>query len=162
MNFLKNYLINTLVSASNIQVSFTKEELRLYRNGTLNLLDIKFLNKLRTELGELLKSKDFYRLMVSGLAFIMAFSSHTVYAAGNPGDTINKIGYKILSVVFIAMKWVCLVKAGVDIGREIGKGGDNGGHIVKIALKYLLAYGILLLLPQFFDWVEEACSFDIL
>ena len=159
---MKNYLINTIISSSNIKISFNNEELRLYREGKLNLLDVKFLNKLRTNCNELLRNKDFYRVMVSGLAFIMAFSSHTVYAAGNPGDTINKIGYKILSVVFIAMKWVCLVKAGVDIGREIGKGGDNGGHIVKIALKYLLAYGILLLLPQFFDWVEEACSSDIL
>ena len=145
-----------------MEVTFTKEEFKLYKDGKLSLLDVKFLNRFRTELNELLTNEKFYKIIVSGLAFIMAFSSHTVYAAGDPGDTINKIGYKILSVVFIAMKWVCLVKAGVDIGREIGKGGDNGGHIVKIALKYLLAYGILLLLPQFFDWVEEACSFDIL
>ena len=158
---MKNYLINTIISSSNVKISFNNEELRLYREGKLNLLDVKFLNKLRTSFNELLCNKNFYRIMISGLAFIMAFSSSTVYAA-NPADTINKIGYKILSVVFIAMKWVCLVKAGVDIGREIGKGGDNGGHIVKIALKYLLAYGILLLLPQFFDWVEEACSSDIL
>ena len=159
---MKNYLINTIISSSNIEVSFNKEELRLYREGKLNLLDVKFLNKLRTDCNELLRNKDFYRVMVSGLAFIMAFSSSTVYAAGNPGDTINRIGFKILSVVFIAMKWVCIIKAGVDIGREVGKGGDNGGHIVKIALKYLLAYAILLLLPQFFNWVEEACSVDIL
>ena len=154
---MENYLINTLITATNIEVTFTKEEFKLYKDGKLSLLDVKFLNRFRTELNELLTNEKFYKIMVSGLAFIMAFSSHTVYAAGNPGDTINKIGYKILSVVFIAMKWVCLVKAGVDIGREIGKGGDNGGHIVKIALKYLLADGILLLLPQVFDWVEEAC-----
>ena len=88
----------------------------------------------------------------------MASSSSSVFAAVNPGATIDKIGYKLLSVVFSAMKWICLIKAGVEIGREIGKGGDNNsGNVVKIALKYLLAFGILLLLPQFFDWVEETC-----
>lgn len=155
---MKNYLINTLVSASNIQVSFTKEELRLYRNGTLNLLDIKFLNKFRTELSELLKNKDFYRLMVCGMAFIMTFSSSTVMASTlDVGTTIDKIGYKILSVVYKAMKWVCLIKAVIDVGREVSKGLDNVGNTVKVALKYVIAYGILLLLPQFFDWIEEAC-----
>ena len=154
---MKNYLINTLVTATNMEVTFTKEEFKLYRDGKLSLLDVKFLNRFRTELNELLTNEKFYKIMVSGLAFIMASSTSTVFAAVNPGATIDKIGYKILSVVFSAMKWVCLIKAGVEIGKEIGKGGDNSGNIVKIALKYLLALGILLLLPQFFDWVEEAC-----
>lgn len=157
---MKNYLINTLVTATNMEISFTREEFKLYKDGKLSLLDIKFLNSFRTELNELLTDKNFYRIMVSGLAFVMASSSSTVFAAVNPGDTIDKIGYKILSVVFSAMKWICLIKAGVEIGKEIGKGGDNSGNVVKIALKYLLAFGILLLLPQFFDWVEEACMID--
>ena len=155
---MKNYLINTLVTATNIEVTFTKEEFKLYRDGKLSLLDVKFLNRFRTELNELLTDEKFYKIIVSGLAFIMASSSSSVFAAVNPGATIDKIGYKLLSVVFSAMKWICLIKAGVEIGREIGKGGDNNsGNVVKIALKYLLAFGILLLLPQFFDWVEEAC-----
>ena len=158
---MKNYLINTLVTATNIEVTFTKEEFKLYRDGKLSLLDVKFLNRFRTELNELLTDEKFYKIIVSGLAFIMASSSSSVFAAVNPGATIDKIGYKLLSVVFSAMKWICLIKAGVEIGREIGKGGDNNsGNVVKIALKYLLAFGILLLLPQFFDWVEEACMAD--
>ena len=154
---MENYLINTLITATNIEVTFTKEEFKLYKDGKLSLLDVKFLNRFRTELNELLTNEKFYKIMVSGLAFIMASSTSTVFAAVNPGATIDKIGYKILSVVFSAMKWICLIKAGIEIGKEIGKGGDNSGNIVKIALKYLLAFGILLLLPQFFDWVEETC-----
>lgn len=157
---MKNYLVNTLISAINTEVTFSKEEFKLYKDNKLSLLDIKFLNKFRTELNELLRDKNFYRVMVSGLAFIMAFSTTTVFAAVNPGETIDKIGYNILSVVFSAMKWICLIKAGVEIGKEIGKGGDSSGNVVKIALKYLLAFGILLLLPQFFDWVEEVCMTD--
>ena len=158
---MENYLINTLITATNIEVTFTKEEFKLYKDGKLSLLDVKFLNRFRTELNELLTNEKFDKIMVSGLAFIMASSTSTVFAAVNPGATIDKIGYKILSVVFSAMKWICLIKAGVEIGREIGKGGDNNsGNVVKIALKYLLAFGGLLLLPQFFDWVEEACMAD--
>ena len=156
---MKNYLINTIISSSNIEVSFSREEYRLYKEGKINLLDVKILNKLRTDFRELLCNKDFYRFMVSGMAFIMAFSSSaTVYAASNPGDIIDKIGNKILAVVFQAMKWVCIIKAGTEIGKEIGAGGDNSNKIIKTALKYLLAFGVLLLLPSFFEWIEEACA----
>ena len=75
---MENYLINTLITATNIEVTFTKEEFKLYKDGKLSLLDVKFLNRFRTELNELLTNEKFYKIMVSGLAFIMASSTSTV------------------------------------------------------------------------------------
>ena len=152
---MKTNLINNLVSLSNIEVTLTYNQYLAYKSNKLSLADIKFINSFDKELSDISKNPKVYRLIVGGCAFIMAStSSLPVYADGGLG-AIPSLGLKIYTIIQEAMKWICLVKAAIDIGREISRGGDNGSNIVRIILKYLMAFAALYLLPELFDIIEN-------
>lgn len=152
---MKTKLVNSLVSLSNIEVTLTYNQYLAYKNNDLSLVDIKFINHFDKELGVISKNPQIYKFIVGGCAFIMASSSSIpVYAEGNL-STIPALGLRIYTIIQEAMKWICLIKASVDIGREISRGGDNGSNIVRIILKYLMAFAALYLLPELFNIIED-------
>lgn len=153
---MKKSLINSLVMISNVEVTMNVEQFRAYRSGELNLLEIKMINDLDEELGWLIENDNkAYRNVVVGLAFTMtALSSSLVFASGL--DSIDTLGNTFLNIVRRAMYWICLIKALVDVGKEVSRGGDNMGNIGKIIMKYVLAFATLYLLPWLFDLVKES------
>lgn len=153
---MKKDFINSLVKLSNIEIPMTFKQYKLYRENKLSLLDIKLINALDEDLGIIEnKNKRLYQILAGCMAFMLAFSQDALVYASNPSSRVNELGHKLFGLIQLAMKWICLIKAAVDIGKEVGRGGDNGGNIFKIALKYAATFAILILLPELFDFIEE-------
>lgn len=151
---MKRNLINGLVKLSNIEVVMNIEQFKIYRNGELNLLEIKMINELDTEIGIIRdNNKKLYKYLVVALAFVLTVSiSTTTHAVGL--DSIDVLGNTFLTIVRRCMYWVCLIKSIIDIGKEVQKGGDNMGNIGKIIMKYVLAFASLYIMPYLFDLVK--------
>lgn len=151
---MKRNLINCLVEKSNIEVGMTFEQYKSYRNGDLNLAEIKMINDLDFEIGRL--NPNTYKFLTIILAGVMSllFANPTI-AFANGIDSINKLGMTFLNIVRTGMYWVCIVKGCLEVGKEVTRGGDNMGNIGKIIVKYILAFATLFLLPWGFDLVQE-------
>lgn len=154
---MKRNLINCLIEKSNIEVGMTFEQYRAYRNGELNLAEIKMINDLDFEIGRL--NPNTYKCLTITLGILLGVllgNSQVAYATG--AESINVLGRKALDIIRIAMYWVCLIKCILEVGKEVARGGDNTGNIGKIIMKYVLAFATLYITPWAFDTVQETFS----
>jgi len=151
---MKRNLINCLIEKSNIEVGMTFEQYRAYRNGELNLAEIKMINDLDFEIGRL--NPNTYKCLTIILGILLGVllgNSQIAYATGT--EPINALGRKFLDIVRVGMYWVCLIKGCLEVGKEVTRGGDNMGNIGKIIIKYVLAFATLYIMPWAFDTVQE-------
>lgn len=153
---MKKNLINRLIELSNIEVSMSMDQFKMYKNGEVNLFEIKMINELDAEIGVMrYNNKKLYKYLVVGLAFALTLSiPTTAHAVGL--DSIDILGNTFLTIVRRGMYWVCLIKSIIDIGKEVQKGGDNMGNIGKIIMKYVLAFASLYIMPYLFDLVRDS------
>lgn len=151
---MKRNLINCLVTKSNIEVSMSFEQWRLYENGELNLVQIKMMNDVDFELFKL--DPIMYRSLVVIISILLFYFSTGSIAFASGLDAIPALGQRFLDIVRTGMYWVCLVKGCLDVGKEVTRGGDNLGNIGKIIMKYTLAFATLYIMPTCFDTVKEA------
>lgn len=153
---MKRNLINGLVELSNTEVTMSIEQFKLYRNGSLSLLEIKIINDLEEEIGWIVTNeKQLYKHIVICIAFLLTTTSMAVIPRAAGLDSIDSLGNTFLNVVRRTMYWICLIKGLVDVGREVSRGGDNIGNIGKIVLKYVLAFSTLYIMPDLFDLVRD-------
>lgn len=153
---MKRKLINGLVELSNIEVTMSIEQFKLYRNGSLSLLEIKIVNDLEEEIGWIFTNeKQLYKYIAICIAFLLTTTSMTVTSRAAGLDSIDSLGNIFLNIVRRTMYWICLIKGLVDVGREVSRGGDNIGNIGKIVLKYVLAFATLYIMPYLFDLVRD-------
>ncbi len=151
---MKRNLINCLVEKSNIEVSMSFEQYRSYRDGELNLAEIKLINDLDIDLGKLdINSYRILVIVIAGVISLISANPTIAYASGL--DSINNMGMKFLDIIRTGMYWVCIIKGSLDVGKELTRGGDNMGNIGKIVVKYVLAFATLFLLPWCFDTVRD-------
>ena len=69
---MKRNLINSLVELSNIEVTMSIDQFKLYRSGSLSLLEIKIVNNLEDEIGWIFTNeKQLYKYIVICIAFLL-------------------------------------------------------------------------------------------
>lgn len=163
---MKNKLINCLIEKSNIQVTFTEQQWRDYRENKTNLLAIK-LNR-SFNISPIQNSHSFNfdinnpkykKIIVFGmtLTLIIISSNLKTYAAINT-DGVDRLGKTFVDLIQLAGYWLCFSKGLIDIIKEVLKGGDKAEGIAKILINYTLAFASFYLLPTLFDLIKTSLS----
>lgn len=102
----------------------------------------------------MLRDPKFYRRTVIILGctlYIIANGYNPVIYAYGPAN-IDKLGLKFWSYVKVFAKWSCLIMAGLDTVKALNSGDTKS--ITKVMFKYLIAYGVVALLPWLFDELD--------
>lgn len=163
---MKNKLINCLIQKSNIQVTFTEQQWRDYKENKTNLLAVKLnrdfninplqnLNTFQFNI-DTLKYK---KIIVFGMTLTLLIISSNIktYASINT-DGIDRLGKTFVDLIQLAGYWLCFSKGLIDIIKEVLKGGDKAEGIAKILINYTLAFASFYLLPTLFDLIKTSLS----
>lgn len=152
---MKSKLINSLVTLTNVEVVFTLDEWKAYKNDEITSLDIILEHKYNMEF---YKYRKFITFGVTlAISFIlMSLEAH----AATVGDvnSIDLLGEKFVHMIQKAGYWICFAKGLVDIIKELLKGGDKADGIGRIMFKYVLAFASFYLLPFCFDLIRTSLS----
>lgn len=163
---MKNKLINCLIEKSNIQVTFTEEQWRAYRENKTNLLAVKLnkdlnINPIKNQNSFQFNSDiaKYKKVIVFGMTLTLIIISSTIktYAAVNTNG-LEELGRTFVDLIQIAGYWLCFSKGLIDIIKEVLKGGDKAEGIAKILINYTLAFASFYLLPTLFNLIKGSLS----
>lgn len=163
---MKNKLINCLIEKSNIQVTFTEEQWRDYKNNKTNLLAVKLNNNFNINsiqnsnlLNFNINNSKYKKIIVFGITLTLIIISTNIktYAAANT-DGLEELGRTFVDIIQLAGYWLCFSKGLIDIIKEVLKGGDKAEGIAKILINYTLAFASFYLLPTLFDLIKTSLS----
>ena len=133
-----------------MEIVMNHEQYLQWKNGYKTTIDIKLENY------GIKNSKLFKRQLIIGIGT-------TLFMVNNPCKTlaINTSGIDTLGNTFLEVArklgyWIALISAIVEIIKSSMKSGNSNSDLWKIAIKYLLLYASLYLLPTLFDMVREA------
>lgn len=152
---MKTNLINSLITLSNVEVVFTADEWKSYRNNEITSLDIILEHKYNIEFYKYRKYLNF------GITLAVSFIIMTLEANASVVDgmkTIDNLGATFVGIIQQAGYWICFAKGLVDIIKELLKGGDKADSIGRIMFKYVLAFASFYLLPFCFDLIKGSLS----
>ena len=163
---MKRNLMDSLIRVANIEVTFTQEQFRGYRNGELTLEDVYKINLVNKEIGKLNK------VAYNSLLFLVAGTVGTIEAykkmntsipvfnntlmVGNPIGAIDTLGNTFLGIFQGLGRWVTLIMAFIEIVKAVMKGSSSTSEIFGIIFKYVIIFATMFLLPYFFDVVAGA------
>lgn len=152
---MKKKIINSIIYMSNIEVTMNLQQYIAYKNNKLTLADIKFVNSVDKEILNIKNNnKNLYRNIVITLACCL---NTTAVAYADSFAAIDRLGYTIFSVIQNAMYWVCLISLAIEVGKCVGKMGNNGlSELLKIILKYLLCFATMYFITDLFDMIKNS------
>lgn len=159
---MKRNLMDNLIVLSGIEVSYTQEQFKAYRNGEMTLEEVYKMNLLDKEIGKLNKvAYNALLFMVAGaVGAIEAYKNMNPACApvfaGDPMSAINTLGDTFLGIFQGVGRWVALIMAFIELIKAIMKGSSNTSEIFGIIFKYVLIYASMFLIPWFFDVVKGA------
>lgn len=158
----KNYM-DTILTLSNAQITFTGAQWKAYSNGELSLEDVYRINLVDKEIGKLNKvAYNALLFMVAGtIGAIEAYKNMNpacapVFANNDPMSAINTLGSTFLGIFQGLGRWVILIMAFIELIKAVMKGSSNTSEIFGIIFKYVLIYASMFLTPWFFDVVAGA------
>lgn len=163
---MKNKLINCLVEKSKIQIIFTEQQWRDYKENKTNLLAVKLnrdFNTIKTKNLNIsqfnIDTAKYKKVIVFGITLTLLIISSNIktYAAVNT-DGLEELGRTFVNLIQLAGYWLCFSKGLIDIIKEVLKGGDKAEGIAKILINYTLAFASFYLLPTLFDLIKSTLS----
>lgn len=152
---MKSKIINCLITFSNVEMTFTAEEWRAYKNNEINSLDVLLGHNCNIDI---LRYK---RYVTCGVTMAISFILMTLEANAttfNGLETIDNLGATFVGIIQQAGYWICFAKGLVDVIKELLKGGDKADSIGRILFKYVLAFASFYLLPFLFNIIKENFS----
>lgn len=154
---MKTKLVNTLITISNIEVTMTLEQYNAYKKGYISLGDIKAINSVNSELGNIKKNNsELYKRIILLTAFLLSSIQESIVHA-DTFNSIDMLGNKIYSIIKAGFRWICIICLTIEIGKNIARMGNGGAaDIFKVILKYLLAFATLYMVPEMFNSIAES------
>lgn len=93
-------------------------------------------------------------VILLGMVLFVTLSPHgSVFAAVGGPDNIARLGVRFWGFVKIIAKWTCIISGGLEVLKNLNSGDVKG--IWKVALKYVVAYCVIVGLPWAFDEVDK-------
>lgn len=155
---MKKNFIDSLITLTNIQVTFNKDQWTAYEEGTLSLTDVYKMNLVDKEIGKL--NRTAYNLLVfmvaGAVGAIEIYKNTLTIEVANPVGAIDTLGYTFLNIFQGLGRWVALIMAFIEIVKAIMKGSTSTSEIFGIIFKYVIVFATMYLLPYFFDVVAGA------
>lgn len=159
---MKHKFLTNLIEFTNTEVTFNREQLRLYRNGQVSLYEIWIMNKVDNEIADL-DSKAYSLLVGLVAALLGALEVNNInllvsvpVALVDPMDAINNLGNTFLGVFKGLGYWVCIIFCFIDIIKTMMKGGKSSQELFGVIFKNILIFASMYLVPYFFDIIRNA------
>lgn len=159
---MKHKFLTSLLEVTKTEVTFNREQLKLYRSGELSLDQVWMLNNLDKEIASL--SDRAYSMLVGIVAMLlgaMKVNNIELFIGGeiacfNPLNQIDKLGGTFLEIFKSIGYWVCIIFCFIDIIKTVMKGGKGTQDIFAVIFKNILIFASLYLVPFFFDMIKGA------
>lgn len=152
-------MLDRLIIISNSDVSMTYKQYKAYSKGEVSLADIKFINSFDKAIPKLLNDPIMERCIVISVAYSMYYITSPIKVAAAEGlEAVDSVGFKILSIAQKVCYWVCLTMGIKDIIQELMKNDilHNPGDIVRVIIKYSLAFASVYVMPELFDLIKAS------
>lgn len=92
-------------------------------------------------------------ILIGAGLFLAASTYIPVFAGVSTGPKrADDLGRRFWSYVKIIARWSCILSGGLEVVRNLNSGDTKG--IWKVALKYLVAYAVIVGLPWAYDEVD--------
>ncbi|WP_066892896.1 hypothetical protein [Clostridium nigeriense] len=155
---MKKNFIDNLLTLTNKEITFNKEQWKAYKKGILTLEDVYKINRVDKEIGKLNKTAyNLLAFMVAGVVGgIEVYKNTLTVQVSNPVGAIDTLGNTFLGIFQGLGRWVALIMAFIEIVKSIMKGSTNTSEIFGIIFKYVIVFATMYLLPYFFDVVASA------
>jgi hypothetical protein len=153
----KNFLDN-LITLTNVEVTFTSEQWKTYKQGRVTLSEVHKMNLVDKEIGKL--NRTAYNLLIFMVAGVIGaieiYKNTLTVPVSNPVGAIDVLGNTFLNIFQGLGRWVTLIMAFIEIVKSIMKGSTSTSEIFGIIFKYVIVFATMFLLPYFFDVVASA------